>query len=696
MRSLSSLIAVLAGLLVLTGIATMAALSIDRERTAQADRRSADAVAVATGDFRDDMLAAVEGLQGLFAASRDVSPAEFERFAEVVLDEAGITAVSYLQYAAPGARPGWERRTGLTVVDITGGRSGPGAVIPLRYRVGNAGTDAGGLGVDFGSDPERRAALDRARDTGRPQATRPVRIVRLGVPGVNVFAPLYRGGRDPGTVAGRRRELIGFVGAVQRTDVLRQFVTSRVPSGTRFAVTDGPDVILGSGGVERDATEDPVAVAGRAWVVHADSGPHSVGAMPFVTAGVGLLAALAISALLWMALRREDYAQRQVLVRMLEREVAEEAMRRSADEQKALLRIATAVAADRDMAAVCEQTATEVATRVGADRVLILRLGEDLMSVDVLGRWRAGGGPAPEVGTTLPLQPGVGSVYRAFATRQAARTTAAQRRAAAGVHDDDPCGLEPFPLTVAAPVVIESRVWGFILAGVVDPLDLVPDAEERLESFAAITALAINSAESRERLAALASTDHLTGLPNRRAFHDRLDADLARVRRTGEPLSLIVIDVDHFKRVNDGFGHEVGDHVLVEFARRLRETARAGETVARVGGEEFAWIIPRCDGMDALRAVERARSEIARRSFPVVGHITASAGVCDLEDAEDAAELYRRADMALYWAKSSGRNRSFRFSEDALGILGAEPEDADVPSAEAATAGSEAEESAPA
>ncbi|MEQ9092646.1 MAG: GGDEF domain-containing protein, partial [Miltoncostaeaceae bacterium] len=246
------------------------------------------------------------------------------------------------------------------------------------------------------------------------------------------------------------------------------------------------------------------------------------------------------------------------------------------------------------------------------------------------------------------------------------------QRVAAGVADDDPSGIDPFEVCVSATVLLDSRVWGFLLVGSDDPRRVAVDAEERLERFAAITALAISSSESRARLAALASTDPLTGLPNRRAFHDRLEADLARVRRTDEPLSLVVIDVDHFKRVNDNFGHETGDHVLVEFARRLRATARVGETVARVGGEEFAWIIPGCDGMDALRAVERARAEIARRPFPVAGRITASAGVCDLDDAEDASELYRRADMALYWAKSSGRNRSFRFSQDAVGILGME------------------------
>lgn len=670
MRSSSSVVVTTVVLLVLTAVAAFAAWSFDRERIAADDRRSAEAVATATGDFRDDMLFAVDGMQGLFAASDDVSAAEFRRFAQVVLDEGGITAVSYIQYARQPDRAGWERLTGTRIRGIAGGPAPAGEVFPVRYRVSQAAR-AGVVGVDFGSDPERRAALERARDTGMPHATAPVRIVRLGVPGVGVFAPVYRDGSDPGTVAGRRRALTGFVAAVQRTDVLRQYVASRVPSGTRFEVTDPEGVILGSGGVERDAAREPVMVAGRPWVGHADSGPARMGLVPSAAGGIGLLVTLAITALMWTAVRREEYHRSQVIERMLERDMAEEAKVRFADEQAALLRVATAVAADRDVAAVCDLTTSEVAMRVGADRSLVLRLGEDMMSLTLLGLWQVGTGPAPALGSELPMPHGAGAVHRALVSRRGARVTRAQR-VAAGVADDDPRGLEPFAVCVAAPVVIDSRVWGFLLVGSDDPRRVAVDAEERLERFAAITALAISSSESRARLAALASTDHLTGLPNRRAFHDRLEADLARVRRTDEPLSLVVIDVDHFKRVNDNFGHETGDHVLVEFARRLRATARVGETVARVGGEEFAWIIPGCDGMDALRAVERARAEIARRPFPVAGRITASAGVCDLDDAEDASELYRRADMALYWAKSSGRNRSFRFSQDAVGILGME------------------------
>jgi len=156
----------------------------------------------------------------------------------------------------------------------------------------------------------------------------------------------------------------------------------------------------------------------------------------------------------------------------------------------------------------------------------------------------------------------------------------------------------------------------------------------------------------------LATTDPLTGLANHRTFHERLRAEVARARRHNRRLSLALLDLDHFKDVNDRHGHQSGDGALREVARRLAGVAREGELVARVGGEEFAWLLPDCDAQGALAAAERAR--LAVRSTPVqpAGTLTISVGVCDLEHAAGATELYGRADEALYLAKRAGRDRS--------------------------------------
>jgi len=158
----------------------------------------------------------------------------------------------------------------------------------------------------------------------------------------------------------------------------------------------------------------------------------------------------------------------------------------------------------------------------------------------------------------------------------------------------------------------------------------------------------------------LATTDPLTGLANHRSFHERLGFEAARAVRHGRPLSLAILDLDHFKLVNDRYGHPAGDEVLREVAARLLRLARAGELIARVGGEEFAWVLPDTDAAGAQAAAERARAAVRGQPVPPAGTVTLSAGVCDLAHASDVAGLYRRADEALYLAKRGGRDRTVR------------------------------------
>ncbi len=172
-------------------------------------------------------------------------------------------------------------------------------------------------------------------------------------------------------------------------------------------------------------------------------------------------------------------------------------------------------------------------------------------------------------------------------------------------------------------------------------------------------------------LADLAATDPLTELPNHRAFHERLLQEVALAERSGRPLSLVLLDLDHFKRINDSFGHPAGDAVVTEVARRLASCARRGEVVARVGGEEFAWLLPGADAMDAWQAAERARVEVSATPLLSYGSLTISAGVCELSQAGGAGELHRLADGALYWAKAHGRDRCIRYSPEVVEELSA-------------------------
>ncbi len=172
------------------------------------------------------------------------------------------------------------------------------------------------------------------------------------------------------------------------------------------------------------------------------------------------------------------------------------------------------------------------------------------------------------------------------------------------------------------------------------------------------------SARKRQEadLARLATHDTLTGLVNHGGFHSRLREEIARSRRHGTPLSLAILDLDHFKHVNDTYGHPVGDRVLAEVGRRLRALTRFGEHIARIGGEEFAWILPGTDGAGAYAAGERARRAVEREPFDDIGGLTVSVGVCELGASADAGELQRLADIALYQAKHQGRNLVVRHS----------------------------------
>ncbi len=159
-------------------------------------------------------------------------------------------------------------------------------------------------------------------------------------------------------------------------------------------------------------------------------------------------------------------------------------------------------------------------------------------------------------------------------------------------------------------------------------------------------------------LAQQARTDTLTGLLNRRGFDDQSRQILASTWRNHQPLSLVMFDVDHFKRINDTLGHEVGDLVLKQLAETLRQRLRASDVLARMGGEEFVALLPDTNLEGARNIAESLVRAVAEQVHPTYGRYTISAGVASaLAEQPDMAELMRRADAALYDAKGRGRNR---------------------------------------
>ncbi len=163
------------------------------------------------------------------------------------------------------------------------------------------------------------------------------------------------------------------------------------------------------------------------------------------------------------------------------------------------------------------------------------------------------------------------------------------------------------------------------------------------------------------RMSDLAMADELTGLKNRRSFFDDIEPVIAGSRRRGKPIAIALLDLDHFKDVNDTHGHAVGDHVLREVARRIEDTLRQEQIVARIGGEEFVVLLPETSPQQALVALERLRKAIGEVPIPAGPDasvtITMSAGIAPLGDGMTVAEAMQHADKAMYRAKTLGRDR---------------------------------------
>jgi diguanylate cyclase (GGDEF)-like protein len=224
----------------------------------------------------------------------------------------------------------------------------------------------------------------------------------------------------------------------------------------------------------------------------------------------------------------------------------------------------------------------------------------------------------------------------------------------------------------------DEVAWLGEVGGTRKPLTLELDATTRLllfppddgfsketrtlaEWLASQAAVALDNARLHDIVQRQAITDDLTGLVNRRRFIEALDAEVERARTFGSPLTIVLADLDNFKQVNDEFGHHGGDVVLRAFADLIRSHVRDVDVSGRIGGEEFAILLPETDGAGASRVAERMRRSLNEVSIPLSDgasiHVFSSFGVAELTPGQSGDDLLRAADAALYRAKDEGKNR---------------------------------------
>jgi diguanylate cyclase (GGDEF)-like protein len=330
------------------------------------------------------------------------------------------------------------------------------------------------------------------------------------------------------------------------------------------------------------------------------------------------------------------------------------------DQQAALRELAVAVAEMRAPEVIYELVAKQAAGVAGVDSGAVVRFRVDGVG-EVVGSWRMG---SRQTGSLIPLD-GSAGVAIVARTGRSARTNGSKADAHQPSAHEPPTSVTLLG-GVAVPIRVRQELWGSLLVVAHAEERIPPDLEERLGIFADLVGLAIANTDTSARLLSLATSDPLTGLLNHRAFQERVESEVGRAQRYGRPLALMLLDLDHFKSINDAYGHQAGDAALMHAARLLEAGARAGDVLGRIGGDEFALLLPETSAEQALPIAERWAAEFRTAPVGVATHLTMSVGVCDLTDANGSRELLQLADGALYWAKSQGRDTVVAYSPDTV------------------------------
>ena len=704
---------------VATVLAPLALWRLEQDDVRSEAAERAQAAAAGLVERADAAVLALQGVRAAYDASGSVDANAFATHARVPLARPEIVAVGWAPRVSAAERGALEAGEQVRI----GAPPDARFTYPL-LRQEPAGDSPNVL--DLGSDPSLGDALRLARGTGRPRLSAPVRLERNGGLGTFAFVPVFARDLPLDTPAQRRDALLGVVVGALSANELADAAFTGLPAGLDVRVTDGPAVLShGPGGTAvaratvggrtwrvalAPAAASPLVPAGAAIAgasvfllivgfalrlrrraqaefelelalaeerlalaraeASADEEQHArrlvtdaADALVLELDGEGVIVSCssAVHRLLGYApeqlvgsdvfalVHPDDLLSQTESQRYLHRNGSYLSLEgrkitrrdelgtitgvvvilhgtgvgRSAEQ-----RIQDAVAVEPDPVELFSVVAEEVAHDLGVTAVAVVRF-ETAGFGTIVGAFEPRGSASLVPGTTVSLS-GADAAARVFDVGEA--------------------------VTGAAPVRVGARLWGAIVAE--------GASSARLGELALAAQPAIAFADASAQLGALATRDQLTNLPDHRAFHEQLRAEARRAARHERSLSLVLVNVDGFRAINAEHGRLAGDRVLAEVGRRLAATVRNGELVSRLSADHFGWILPETEGLNGWIAAERARRALAAAPIEGVGVVTASAGVCDLEDVAGADELLAFAEVALAHAKSGGGDVTFRWSRE--------------------------------
>jgi diguanylate cyclase (GGDEF)-like protein/PAS domain S-box-containing protein len=320
-----------------------------------------------------------------------------------------------------------------------------------------------------------------------------------------------------------------------------------------------------------------------------------------------------------------------------------------------------------------QRAATVVATNGGPEQVFSLVAEDSAELVDAGGSWLVtfDGGDYEVLASSVPAgrgRPGAGDRVRVHPGSEIARVRDGETITVPDATDGRLAELG-LRSAVLVPIRLGGAVWGCLAVAWEERRSDAAACEPLLRDFADLVAVALDNAAARSELARQAADDPLTGLANLRTLHRELDARVDAAASDGRPLCLALVDVDHFKSINDGHGHDVGDTVLRAVGRRIAAACGPGELAARIGGDEFALVLHEDETRSALQRAQRLRDDLAAaRADDGLPPVTASIGVCAWEPGLDREGMQRRADDALYWAKLHGRNAVWAYNDELMDV----------------------------